>query len=241
MNERPEIYKKDVAPSLWRMYERTPEYKEGRIESINSVHPLIYAAEQQGLIKVVHKFIAELENTSNLRVYFQGRQETDWLNEWKQMHEVLFRTVYRAKGVFRTTGQDVRFGDPGDEELHRVPPGGPQTLTDIYGVANLIKLQLYYVDSHNTDSVCQFLAQVHYNFIRVHPFLDGNGRIARAVTDQLAISLGYPPIIAGFPRTNEEKKNTYHSAITGCIGDPSCYKLAVWIKNQIEVKISELA
>ena len=31
------------------------------------------------------------------------------------------------------------------------------------------------------------LADIHFRFIMIHPFDDGNGRIARAITDQVSL------------------------------------------------------
>lgn len=39
------------------------------------------------------------------------------------------------------------------------------------------------------------LADVHAEFERIHPFLDGNGRTGRLVTNLILIRLGYPPAI----------------------------------------------
>jgi fido (protein-threonine AMPylation protein) len=39
------------------------------------------------------------------------------------------------------------------------------------------------------------LAEVHAAFERIHPFLDGNGRAGRLVTNLLLIRIGYPPAI----------------------------------------------
>ncbi len=39
------------------------------------------------------------------------------------------------------------------------------------------------------------LAAIHAEFERIHPFLDGNGRTGRLVTNLLLIRLGYPPAI----------------------------------------------
>lgn len=39
------------------------------------------------------------------------------------------------------------------------------------------------------------LARVHAEFERIHPFLDGNGRAGRLLTNLLLIRMGYPPAI----------------------------------------------
>jgi hypothetical protein len=39
------------------------------------------------------------------------------------------------------------------------------------------------------------LAVVHANFERIHPFLDGNGRTGRLLTNLVLIRMGYPPAI----------------------------------------------
>lgn len=39
------------------------------------------------------------------------------------------------------------------------------------------------------------LARVHAEFERIHPFLDGNGRTGRLLTNLLLIRMGYPPAI----------------------------------------------
>ncbi len=39
------------------------------------------------------------------------------------------------------------------------------------------------------------LARLHVEFERIHPFLDGNGRTGRLITNLLLIRLGYPPAI----------------------------------------------
>jgi Fic family protein len=242
MKCRPEIYKKDVIPSLWKRYENSSEYKKDkRTESINSEHPLIKAAEQAGLRKMIRIFIGELQKKRNIRDEYENRNKSEWLDEWSSMHDTLFKLVLKNRGKTRPKGFDVRFGDPGDEELHSIPKGGIDTLSALNEFAANIGYQLQHIDSTDIDSVCTYLARIHYEFIRIHPFCDGNGRIARAITDQLAVSLGYPPIIAGFPRLNLYKKERYHSAITGCIGDPTCTSLSSWIKTQIMDRIVDIA
>lgn len=241
-NERGYYDEKDVSSSIWRAYTRTPEYKNyGLKKGISTVHPLIRNSEQNGLTKVIKRFIARLVEDDNPRKIYETRNSAEWVNEWRDMHTWLFKTTLRNRGKLRGMNNDVRFGHPGDEEGYKIPRGGPETLNEIFFLANTISAQLSSVDGSNSAEVCDFLAKIHYGFIRIHPFPDGNGRIARALTDQLAISLGYPPIIAGFPRTNTEKKAKYHKAIKGCIGDPMCKKLSAWIKVQLDEKIASLS
>lgn len=239
---RPEIFKEDVVPSLWKRYKTSIEYKQQhRTESINSAHPLVKEAEKKGLNKLITNFIGLLQDKKDLRKTYEARDKYAWFDEWMAMHALLFKYVFKSRGVVRRHGHYVRFGAPGDDELHRLPPGGTQTTLELYEFASNLGAQLQYVTESDIDAVCSFLARVHYGFIRIHPFGDGNGRVARAITDQLAICLGYPPVIAAFPRTNPYEKELYHKAITGCIGDADCKSLKAWIKNKIESSINDIA
>lgn len=238
--DRTEISQADTAKILWRKYRSTPEYKSGRRYSISSVHPLVRKGEEQGLENIILNFARELEHGHDLRAQFIQRTEHDWLGDWQNMHATLFRSVYRDNGHFRPKGYDVRFGDPGDENLHHIPRGGGEVYNEIFALARTLKDSLEYVKIDNLDEVCLFLARFHYNFIRIHPFFDGNGRIARVVTDELAVVLGYVPIIAGFPRNNLEKKQIYHAAIRAAAFDSSCHQLAIWIKAQMLDKLAQI-
>ena len=48
-------------------------------------------------------------------------------------------------------------------------------------------------------------ALFHYRFIRIHPFDDGNGRVARILMNFILIQFGYPPVII----KTEDKENYY--------------------------------
>lgn len=239
--ERYELAESDVAKSLWRKYRKTPEYKSGRRFSINSVHPLVREAEERGLNDVILGFARELERPVDIRISLAGRSEGDWLDDWRRMHSVLFRHVYRKNGEFRPKGHDVRFGSPGDEDLYRIPCGGAEVYNELYGLARYLRDSIEFIQINDIDEVCRFLAHFHYNFIRIHPFFDGNGRIGRVVTDQLSVALGYVPIIAGFPRNNIEKKRVYHAAIHASATDSSYSTLTSWIKVQLQDKLSQIA
>lgn len=239
-DSRPEIPKEQIANSLWRVYQKTPEYQHGQVHSINSAHALVKQNEANGLGRIITIFIGRLRADELLKSNYCSRTDGDWIDEWYSMHRALFKTVFKSSLIGRFRKIDVRFGDVGDDELHGIPHWKKVPM-EMRIFARQITDDLEYVNSSDLDHVCEYLAKVHYQFIRIHPFEDGNGRIARALTDQLGISLGLPPIIAGFPRTNIEKKKQYHNAITKCAGDPSCKSLKDWIKVQVTQKIEELA
>lgn len=44
-------------------------------------------------------------------------------------------------------------------------------------------------------SLPEDLARIHNGFERVHPFIDGNGRVGRLLINLLLVRLGYPPVI----------------------------------------------
>lgn len=51
-------------------------------------------------------------------------------------------------------------------------------------------------------------AELHYRFIRIHPFDDGNGRTARILMNFILMKFGYPPVII-----KTEDKENYFSAL----------------------------
>ena len=56
---------------------------------------------------------------------------------------------------------------------------------------------------------------LHISFVRIHPFWDGNGRMARLIANIPVIKAGYPPIIIPKGRRQEyiEALSEYHIAV----------------------------
>jgi Fic family protein len=56
--------------------------------------------------------------------------------------------------------------------------------------------------------------RLHVSFVRIHPFWDGNGRVARLIANVPVIRSGYPPIIIPKEHRREyiEALSEYHLA-----------------------------
>lgn len=49
--------------------------------------------------------------------------------------------------------------------------------------------------ARGSGPVCERIAKLHAGFERIHPFVDGNGRTGRLVTNLMLVRLGYPPAV----------------------------------------------
>ncbi len=54
------------------------------------------------------------------------------------------------------------------------------------------------------------LAASHWDFIAIHPYDDGNGRVARWVTNYMAMAMGVPPLVITL-----DQKEAYFDALAG--------------------------
>lgn len=233
-----EIDKDKLLPDFWSKYTETDEYKSGNIMSINSRHPLVRRAEEEGIALTYKDFQKQLLEEGDIREKYTNRSLYDWIIEWNNMHNLLFSKIYKQelRGRYRRAGEDVYFGDPGYKELFNIPDG-TMVASEFPKVAHIITEQYAYIDTSSTEEVCDFLAKFHFMFISVHPYLDGNGRIARAAVDRLSLSLNHTPVLAGFPRTNKEAKDVYHKALVDSVHDHNRKALSDWIYDQMRSKL----
>lgn len=103
------------------------------------------------------------------------------LTQLKRLHELILGDRPGA-GTFRT--QEVRISGSA-----HVPP---RTWQDV--MAQMEQWEQWSVRNPNTAPALRAVV-LHAWLAHIHPFIDGNGRVARAITNLELIRAGYPPII----------------------------------------------
>lgn len=76
--------------------------------------------------------------------------------------------------------------------------------------AKMMDLMNWYKSEIAKDKTHPLLiaAMFHYNFVRIHPFDDGNGRMSRLLMNFILMKFGYPPVII-----NVNLKNDYLNSL----------------------------
>ena len=120
----------------------------------------------------------------------------------QQLHEFVMKGILKNPGQYRTenvrlTGAKIR------------PPSYLKmvTLMDEY-IQNIEKLNLQPIKKASF---------IHHELVRIHPFIDGNGRVARLLTNFYLMKKGYPPIVI----QSEDREKYYRSLYKADKGDLS--------------------
>lgn len=140
-------------------------------------------------------------------VYAQALQSRDWhsgelmtMTELREIHRLAMTPVWdvvphpdatdsEAPGMFRE--HDIR-------PFHRgmTPPSWPLVESMIRGwIDQLNGLESHLRSIESSTPLPELLAQSHNQFERIHPFIDGNGRVGRLMLNLVLVRLGYPPLI----------------------------------------------
>lgn len=103
-------------------------------------------------------------------------------------------------GVYKTSPNHVKTAT-GETFYFASPEETPAKMQDL--------IDWYRKQKENQEVNPILLAsQFHYKFIRIHPFDDGNGRIARLLMNFILMQFGYPPAII-----KTQDKENYFSAL----------------------------
>ena len=107
------------------------------------------------------------------------------------------------KNVFGETKPDIagKFRD----YLVRV---GPHLAPDWQDVENLMKDFIGFINKNKKMNPVELAGRAHYQFEKIHPFGDGNGRVGRLLMNFILWHNGYPMLIIEY-----KKRKSYYKAL----------------------------
>ena len=117
------------------------------------------------------------------------------------LHRVAFGRVYDWAGQYRRSNPNV--GD-------FLPPAVQQVPTLLYQFVE--EVQYRQQSTHTEAELAALLAYAHHRFVAIHPFTNGNGHIARLLTNFLAFRYGYQEVEL-YQRAAGEDREVYLRAI----------------------------
>lgn len=135
----------------------------------------------------------------------------------KGWHAALFPDGYSGfhriiTGDWRQQEMEIVSGPEGRQKVHyQAPPADT--------VAEEIRLFLYWLNGHASEQIDGLIraALAHYRFVVIHPFDDGNGRIARALTDMaLAQDEGDATRFYSLSNLIMKERDAYYAVLEHC-------------------------
>jgi Fic family protein len=129
-------------------------------------------------------------------IYRLSKEESDIAVEpLLKLHEIVLEGIEKEfSGKYRP-GQVRILG------ANFIPPNAlkvPQLMEDFV---------IWAKDNAGHMNIIEYVATLHYKFVWIHPFLDGNGRVARLLMNLMLIRAGYPPAII----LNSDRKKYYNT------------------------------
>lgn len=140
-------------------------------------------------------------------------------------------------GQWRTEAMQIVSGRAGKEKIHYEAPPADQIVHEMHRFLDW--WQKSHPDQNNTDPIIR-AGIAHYWFVAIHPFADGNGRIARALSDMaLAQSDGIAKRCYSLSSTIMEKRDGYYSVLENTSnGQGDITEWLAWFLDCIELSLN---
>ena len=159
--------------------------------------------ELQLLRQVSVRELFEAKNLAKLIEYLATKTQMDINQESILLiHRMLISNIDDdIAGRFRQNGEYVRVG------AHIAP--APERVEPL--INSLLEDYAFSHEGYFLDEIARF----HLEFERIHPFVDGNGRIGRVLINWQSAKFGYPPVII----RNKGKRRDYYPVFPRYTGD----------------------
>lgn len=111
----------------------------------------------------------------------------------QEIHEIVTRGILEDAGRYRT--RNVRIA------------GAVKSPPDWSKIVKLMD-ELIEKTTENYEHPVEVASFLHHRFVEIHPFSDGNGRVARLLTNLYLISRDYPPVVL-----KKEDRGKYYKSL----------------------------
>ncbi len=112
-----------------------------------------------------------------------------------EIHSLAFSELYDWAGCWRTN--TVMVGQ-------LIPPEPSKILQLMYQFIDDLNFKIHNAITEDEHTSC--LTFAHYEFVRIHPFNNGNGRTGRILMNLVALKFGYKPLEL-YHREGDSRKN----------------------------------
>ncbi|MBK8805614.1 MAG: Fic family protein [Bacteroidales bacterium] len=133
----------------------------------------------------------------------------------RELHQLILKEPYEVDAITtdgKPTKRTIKIGEYKSVPNHVKTKTGEifYFATPEETPAKMNDLMKWYADNIQNNDLhpVLFATEFHYKFICIHPFDDGNGRIARLLMNFILMQKGYPPAII-----KTEEKNAYFTAL----------------------------
>ena len=175
----------------------------------------------------------EIQEVKNAYTAYERFDEIDPYNieDLKKFHGILTRYLVEESGEFRK-GEEGVFN--GDQCIFMAPPARlvPELMDELFCWMKEARN-----DVHPLILSCVF----HYEFVFIHPFSDGNGRMARlwhtAILSRWKPVFEYIPIESQIEKFQEE----YYDAIARCHVDGASTTFIEFMLSQIDNTLDDIS
>ncbi|MCD8075850.1 MAG: Fic family protein [Lachnospiraceae bacterium] len=213
--------------------------KNNRIRSIHSSLKIEANSLTLGQVRDVingKTVLGEQKEIQEVKNAYAAYELLDELNPWsiedlKRFHGIMTKYVVEESGIFRRGEEGVFHGD---ECIFMAPPARmvPQLMEDLFG---------WMEESRNKIHPLILSCVFHYEFVFIHPFADGNGRMARlwqtAILSKWKTVFVYIPLESQIERFQEK----YYAAIARCHVEGKSNAFIEFMLSQIDAILDDIA
>ena len=164
------------------------DYEEMKAHNVGLEKIKIEALDRER--PLTESFIRDLNKTILVENYWETSRTEEGLPTRIEMRVGEYKS--RPNSVITSTGEEFTYAAP--EETAAM-------MTSLVAWCNEAM-------THSELTPIEIATLFHYRFIRIHPFQDGNGRIARLIVNFILRRFGYPMVII-----HSEDKENYLSAL----------------------------